>query len=154
MEIHQSHNELDTRVIQLSNLMYGHNYQVSMGMEELQAADLETCRTQLLGLFPAFAPGEKEIMPIDSNDWLMKAWGCFEYRGDSGAGLELSFKDEKRLRVLQAEFLSDLKEATAGTHVYFCESQEGLPTYPVFWDFCLLFIGGSKSWFVYGAASD
>jgi len=83
----------------------------------------------------------------------------FAYRGDYGAGLNLTEEKEDKLKILQAHFVDYInkyinKQTNKQTRCFAYTDIDGIPGYPVFWDFrYILFIGADEIIFIYGSTS-
>ena len=136
--------------------MYGYNYCVSLGFETLGVAQTgQALKTLIKQVFPDSKPFDSPLIKTEEREVWLHIKSCFDYRGDSDAGLKLNVKEEKELQSLQGQFCDAIKEKVDKYTVFYqYSSDEGIPGYPVFWDFRFVFNQGDKWYFVYGSASD
>ena len=89
MEYEAPRNELNGKAWQLAKLMYGRNYAPTLGVVELIGRDVVTCLESLRNQLPGTTPSEDNLSMVKSDEWMNEVRFGFDYRGDSGAGLEL-----------------------------------------------------------------
>ena len=81
----------------------------------------------------------------------------FDYRGDGiGSYLKLSTQKETELKLKQNELRQFISEyIIKDTKIYSYPFLEGIPGYPVFWDYSFVLLNiSSRSVFLYGSSSD
>lgn len=137
--------------------MYGINYEVTLGIEMFKYCfSLLEVNSAIKSTFPNSSP--EEVMPIDLSveDFWQEVDQSFDYRSDDiGVSLNLSDKQERILKSKQQEIKEFIKQyIKAVMQLYSYPYLEGIPGYPVFWDYtfvlldcdgdCLLFYGSSS----------
>jgi len=145
----------DEIVQQIEHLMYGHNYQVTFGLDILEhCQSIEEAKAQVQQKYPA--ANMENIQQIDEQDIWKNVEYAFSYRGDAGAGLELLPEEEKQIEILQKRYTAFLKQfLMKTTSLYWIVDACGIPGYPVFWEYRYLCVNNTgKSLFVYASASD
>lgn len=141
----------------LRHLMYGYNYEVTLGIEifdDCPAIDFFLLKLKLL--FPDTKPGKTELILLEQEDFDEEINFGFAYRGDEHSGLELIDSQEKELLVLQQKYRELVgRYITAGTMIYSYTSEEGIPGYAVYWGYTFILLNKEgASLLVYGSASD
>ena len=151
LSINEQSNEL---VHMIEHLMYGHNYQVTIGHEELNAKTIIDAMNELKMIYPE--ADTRTISDSTIDDVFDKIEIGFDYRGDDGAGLKIQPNVEINLKDLQCKyFLMIKKYINQNTKVYHLISCGGISGYPVFWDYrCYLINSNNPSCFIYGSSSD
>ncbi|WP_243345978.1 hypothetical protein [Parabacteroides sp. FAFU027] len=143
----------------LKKKMEGFNYEVSLHFDLFeQVIDLGLIKDKIKTLYPKAYPDFDSLTLTDYGDLKIVVSDCFDYRVDSGAGLELNEKEEKELKLETLEFWNafDGFIAKDNTDFYIYPNETGLSIYPVWWDFEYLIIDNKNqnSVLFYGAASD
>lgn len=148
---------LNTTIYELQQLLYGYNYEVIFGVEIFNNCDnLEEFKVQLKKKFPGSKPESVTPIPVTTADLLDEIEFALDYRGDNAAGVQLSGSKLERFLHLKAFLLNFINESIhPDSKVYSYPDETGIPGYPVWWDYrFILFSGGRKALFIYGAASD
>lgn len=143
----------------LEKIMEGFNYEVSLHFDIFEhIADLDLIKNKIKILYPKADPKFESLTLTDYSDLNKTVNGCFDYRGDFGAGFELNEKEEKELKAKISEFWNafDSLIAKDNSDFYIYPNETGLPIYPVWWDFEYLIIDNKNqnTYLFYGAASD
>lgn len=141
----------------LTHLMYGYNYQITLGIEAFDdCSTFELFFQKLKLLFPDTQPGKAELILLHEDDLNEEINFGFAYRGDEHSGLELNDSQEKELLVLQQKYRELISRCiTPGTMIYSYTSEEGIPGYPVYWGYTFILLNKEgTSLLVYGSASD
>lgn len=157
MDMQQPKNEIDALGWQLAQQMYGHNYAPSFGVIKItQAQSLGDVQEEIKKQYIKTKPSDARYTIVDSNEMLSEIQDCFDYRGDRGAGLELTSEQEDSLKKIQQDFVSKISDFVSDSSViYSTDIEEGLPLYYTFWHFAFIILNPeSESLFLFGAASD
>lgn len=143
--------EIQKNLKRLEKLMYGHNHQVSFGLNVFDGCyNLDYALNKVEELYRDFKTEKVCSDQIDKEDFWSEVNFGLSYRGDYGAGLSLTKEKEGELEKHQAiykDFIS--RFINPKTQFYSCTYLEG-----VFWDYNFLLITGDKGLFIFGAASD
>ena len=123
---------------QTQNLMYGFNYEVTLGIEVFENChSLQEVNNAIKTTFPKSKPEEITPVQISVEGLWEDVDDVFNYRGDDfGVSLKLDEKQEKELK----EKLTQIKSFVAklikeDTEIYNYHYLDGIPGYPVFWEF-------------------
>lgn len=157
MDAQKPKNEIDALGWQLAQQMYGHNYAPSFGVLKIaQALDLGDVQKDIKEQYEKTKPSDARYTPIDSDEMFKEIRDCFDYRGDQGAGLELTSEQEASLKKIQQDFVGQISNFVSDSSIiYSTNIEEGLPLYYTFWHFAFVILNpGSESLFLFGAASD
>jgi len=147
---------METTIDEMEGLMTGLNYVTTFGFDELGAAyNLEDLKKLIVAKFPEMQDHLHSIVAVDEDNLWDEIQYALDYRGDYGAGMQLSYQKEEFLAEIQSDFKNRLAPyINTARCIYAYMSCEGLPLYPVFWGFCFI-IGNYTNWqIVYGASSD
>jgi len=91
----------------------------------------------------------------EKNEFLNDVTDKLNFRGDKGAGLNLSEENELELKALQQKYLDYIGRFINEQTKYFYYSDPDGPGYPVFWEYrYVLFADNENIVLVYGSASD
>ncbi|MDB5181855.1 MAG: hypothetical protein JWP13_618 [Candidatus Saccharibacteria bacterium] len=157
MNAQEPKNEIDALGWQLARQMYGHNYAPSFGVIKIASAQsLEDVQQEIKKQYEKSKPGDASYEITDSNAMLKQVQNCFDYRGDQGAGLELTSEQETSLKETQQDFVSKICDFVSDSSIIYSTSiEEGLPIYYTFWHFAFVILNPEgESLFLFGAASD
>lgn len=157
MKAQEPKNEIDVLGLQLTHQMFGHNYAPSFGVVKIaQAQNLSDIQKEIKKQYEKTTPGDASYQPIDSDAMFKQIQGCFDYRGDQGAGLELTTEQETSLRETQRDFVSKVRDfVSSDSVIYSTNIEKGLPLYNTFWHFAFVILNPKgESLFLFGAASD
>lgn len=143
-------------VERISHLMYGHNYEVCLGIDVFEGKDNDAFNNQLKNKYPSSRPDKSPLIELTSQEFYEDIRDKFDFRGDSGAGLNLSPEKEVKLKELQQQYFDYLNQFINNNSKFYDYSfDEGIPGYPVFWEFrYVVFTEANKILFVYGSSSD
>jgi hypothetical protein len=150
-------NEIRDVLKRLERLMYGHNFEVTFGMEIFEACDnYINFIDRLKILYPDASPENQTPIPHDFNSVIEAIQICFDYRGDNGAGLVLTEKRNQQVLIEQQKYLNFISAFSAGAvNAFSYPDETGIPGYRVWWDYkFILFNEKNRCLFIYGAASD
>lgn len=151
------HPEIKPLLRRLQRLMYGYNYEVTLGVTVFDAcSSTEDFKANLKKEFPKSQPDKVQLVEMAAADLWETIQAAFDYRGDAGAGLKLSEEKESNLKEEQKKYFGFLKSYLGpGTKVFNYPDETGIPGYPVYWDFrFLVMTPDKKCLFIYGSASD
>ena len=149
--------DLNTVLYKLQQLLYGYNYEVLLGVESFEnCEDLEQFKVRLKERFPNSTPESVTPVPLAIDDFWEEVEFGLEYRGDSGAGVQLDGEKLRQFATLKAYFCNFLQECIKpNSQIYSYPDERGIPGYPVWWDFRFIILTiGYNTIFVYGSASD
>jgi hypothetical protein len=141
----------------LERLMYGHNFEVTFGIEIFEACDnYIKFMDRLKKRLPEALPENQTLIPHDFDSVIAAIQVCFDYRGDVGAGLVLTERRNQQVLIEQQKYLAFVSAFSAGAvNAFSYPDETGIPGYPVWWDFrFILFNEKKQCLFIYGAASD
>lgn len=143
-------------VQRLMHLMYGHNYEVCLGVDTFDGATHEDFKKSIKTRYPDTHPEKYPLIPCSLDEFFSEIRDMFDYRGDVVSGLELPDEKEVELKYWQDNYFEYIKQnITPNVKCYYYPDPEGIPGYPVFWGFqVVLFPGNGKIVFAYGSASD
>jgi len=157
MNAQETKNEIDALGRQLAHQMYGHNYVPSFGVIKIaQAQSLDDVQKEIKKQYEETKPGNASYEIIGSDAMLKQIQDCLDFRGDQGAGLELTSEQEISLKEAQQDFVSKIRDFLSDSSViYSTNIEEGLPLYYTFWHFAFVILNPKdESLFLFGAASD
>lgn len=125
---------------QLEHYMYGYNYQVTFGFLLLtKVLSIETAKVEIKKKFRGANTDSIHVSIV--NDFWEEVNFALDYRGDETAGLILIKENEKKLKELQGRYKEYLsKYIYDNSSIYHLNSYEGIPGYPVYWDFRFIII--------------
>lgn len=141
----------------LEKLMYGHNYEVTFGLDIFDnCPTIATFQKQLKERYNKVKPENFQTISFDEADFWEEVNFGLTYRGDNGAGLNLNEEQEEKLLNEQAKFKTFINQFLSGTTKIYCYPEElGMGGYIVFWGFTLLLLNQDKpSLLIYASASD
>ncbi len=142
---------------QLERLMYGYNYQVTFGIEIFEnCINLDQLKVSLKKRFPDSRPEIANLIRVDYTEFWNQVNFGLNYRGDSSAGLTLTEKKQEKLGKIQTAYTDLLGQfISENTIIYSYPDEEGIPGYPVYWDYRFVIqTDKGKFLFVYGSSSD
>lgn len=153
-----THEKIDKLLNQIQKLMYGVNYEVTLGIEVFENCfSLGDANHAIRVTFPN--ANIESITPIRLTD--QEFWDDIneklDYRGDGiGNFLKLSTQKETELKLKQNEFRQFISEyIIKDTKIYSYPFLEGVPGYPVYWDYTFLLLNTTgHCLFLYGSSSD
>lgn len=149
--------EIKNILERLEHLMYGYNYQVTLGLKTFdECSTIEDFKRNLKKEFADSQPDKIQLIEMTHADFWEEIEFALNFRGDKTAGLELNKKEELILQEEQKKYIDFLKSNIGSTTKVFSYPDEtGIPGYPVYWDFRFLTMTvDKKCLFIYGAASD
>jgi len=157
--MHNSRKDENMRDIldQLEHLMYGYNYQVTFGIDIFEnCTNLDEFKINLKNRFPDSKPELANLILCDIADFWDEINFGLNYRGDSVAGLTLDEKKSEKLEILQLAYKDLLRQfINEKTKIYSYPDEEGIPGYPVYWDYRFVMkTDDDKCLFIYGSSSD
>jgi hypothetical protein len=142
---------------EMQTVLYGGNYQVTLTVEDLaDVQNQETIRRSLRILYPGNDFGGE--MQIQTDDEFKKeVLLCLLYPGDTGAGP--MFTPQRQAKIedeLIPAFWLELDRNYPDRKIWKYGQFDGLPGYPVFWDFVYIITKAdcSAGLLFSGAASD
>lgn len=140
----------------IEHLMYGHNFEVCIGIDIFHGTTTEDFEKSIQEKYPKTNPHLYPLIPISKNELLEDIQDKLNFRGDDTAGLTLTKEKEIKLKALQTEYLDYIEQFINEQTTCFCyPDPEGIPGYPVFWDYqYVLFSNRSQILLVYGSSSD
>ncbi|MFN0291094.1 hypothetical protein [Pedobacter helvus] len=137
--------------------MYGKNFEVKLGIDVFEGNSLAEIEKAIEQRYTKINPVNlRSLAELDKEEFTKDIREKLNYRGDETAGLILSKKQEEKLQILFSQYFDILASfENSCTKYHYFTDLEGLPCYPVFWDFgFVLFTDNKKIILVYGAASD
>lgn len=147
--------EMRDLIFQLEYLLFGQNYQVHIGGVLLGQCDsINSCINALKVTFSISY--EPQIEDTTLETVLSEIDSGFGYRGDSGAGFQLSATEEESLGQLTKQYKNFLSNyISTNSEFYRYKNDEGIPGYPVFWDYRFIIHNrNAESIFLYASSSD
>ena len=141
----------------LEHLMYGYNYQVTLGIDVFEnCPNLDYFKNEFKKKYPLSKPETINLVPISIVDFWEEIDFGFNYRGDKSSGLTLDKKQQDQLEKLLASYKDFIHQyLNEKTKIYYYPDEEGIPGYPVFWDYSFVVqTDNNKFVFVYGSSSD
>lgn len=148
---------IEDTIKRLENLMYGHNYQVTFGVNLfMDCYNFDNFRGKLKQLYKDSKPDKVQPIPLTEKEFWEDIDNAFRFRGDSIAGLTLSESKADILEKEQAKYKAFIKQfIDEESKIYSYPDEEVIPAYAVFWDFrFIVFAKENKCLFIFGAASD
>lgn len=141
---------------QIEHLMYGYNFEVCIGIDIFIGQTEDDFKKSLKSKYPDTDPDSNPLLPLNKKECFSDIVEKFEFRGDSSAGLILTKEKESKLKALQQDYLDYIGQFTnERTQYFYYSDDQGIPGYPVFWDFrYVLFTDFEKIVFIYGSSSD
>lgn len=141
---------------QLEHILYGYNYQVTLGVELFEnCQDMNSFKDALKARLPDTRPHAVSPVPISEADFLEEIELGLTYRGDEHAGLKLTPKKQEKFDQLQKDYKDFLSSYIhPETKFYIYPDETGIPGYPVFWDYRFIIASGGTFLLVYGSSSD
>ncbi|HYH15366.1 MAG TPA: hypothetical protein VD794_09100 [Flavisolibacter sp.] len=149
---------IKTLLHQTQKLMYGLNYEVTLGLEVFDnCTTLDEAAIAIKNSFPSSNINTITPVLVSIEDFWAELTEMFDYRGDDiGVSLKLNERQEIELKAKQNDikaFVSQYLQKVALIYSY--SFLEGISGYPVFWEFAYVIIDGNGSCvFFYGSASD
>jgi hypothetical protein len=149
---------IKTLLRQTPKLMYGLNYEVTLGIEIFDSCfSLSDVNNAIKRTFSNSNLEEIEPVAVSVEDFWKDINDKFDYRGnDNGSYLKLNEQQERELKRKQNEIKHFVAQYIVNsTKVYSYPFLEGIPGYPVFWEFAfaLLNVDGNCVFF-FGSSSD
>jgi len=150
--------KIDRLINQIQKLMYGLNYEVTLGIEILEdCVSFEDINYVIKMKFPKTTIESITFIPVTEQDFWDDINEKFDYRGDGiGSYLKLTTEKETALKLKQNDlrkFIS--KYIIKDTNIYSYPFLEGIPGYPVYWEYSFVLLNPSgNSLFIYGSSSD
>lgn len=154
---------MDDIITELEDSMYGLNYAASFGYCVLPPGKArDVAQAAIVRAYPDASP--RPLRPATAEDLWENIRYAFDYRGDFAAGhtrpvasgLHLDPAAEASLRATQQRYRRFVEKfIAADSTIYSCPNYDGLPCYPVFWEFQFVVLNeNTEGLFLYGAASD
>lgn len=136
--------------------MYGHNFQVCLGIDIFNGEGTSDFVHAFKTKYPNSNPDQYSLSPLNKEELFNDIIDKLNFRGDKGAGLTLTRKKELKLKTLQQAYIDYIRQLINKQTTYFAYPYlDGLPGYSVFWDYCyVLFTDNHKIVLVYGSSSD
>ncbi len=149
-------NNLRDLIIKLEHLMYGNNYEVTLGIVRLtDCKNLNDCKNKIASVFEDAKLDRCEIKPAILKDVWGKVDFGFNYRGDEGAGLKLSKEKEDELKKLVVNYKNWITKYISPESKFYFFTFNGIPGYPVWWEYSFIILNNEReSLFIYGSSSD
>ena len=149
---------IKTLLDQTRKLMYGVNYEVTLGLEIFQQCyTVPDINAAINERFHQANPASTTTSAISEADFWNDLNEKLDHRGHgNGSYLSLTPERESQLRSKQDE----IRKFLAGyikpdTLIYSYPFLEGIPGYPVFWEYCFVILNTEgQSILFYGSASD
>jgi len=150
--------KIKTLLYRIEKLMYGYNYEVTLGIEIFEGcSNISLVNKSIKRLFPDSNPEQIEpTIVLESSFWQVIN-ETFDYRGESpGVALILNKQQELTLLDKQHEYKTYLSQfINQQTRIYDYKFLEGIPGYPVFWDYAFVIVtDDEKCILIYGSSSD
>lgn len=141
---------------QIEHLMYGYNFEVCIGIDIFNGKTTADFKKAVKEKYPDTNPDLYPLLSLDKDEFLSDIIDKFNFRGDKGAGLTLTEEKEIKLKALQQKYLDYIGQfINEQTKYFYYSDPEGIPGYPVFWDYrYVLFADNDKIILVYGSSSD
>jgi hypothetical protein len=149
--------KVKTYLNKLEEFMYGHNYEIVLGIEVFDnCASYVAFAERLKILFPDATPEDHNPVSCDLENVVVAISAGLDYCGDTGAGPALNETLIEEVKEYKANYLGFIHNFAAGVSTAFSYPDEtGIPGYPVWWDYRFIIINDKKEClFTYGAASD
>lgn len=150
--------KIDRLINEIQKLMYGVNFEITLGVEVLEnCLSLEDINHAIKTTFPNANIESITPVPVTEQEFWDDINDKFDYRGDGiGNYLKLSTEKETTLKLKQndlRQFIS--KYIIKDTKIYSYPFLEGIPGYPVYWEYSFVLLNTSgNSLFTYGSSSD
>jgi len=148
--------DIDSLISRIIHMMYGHNFQVTLGIDIFNGVTEPDFQKAIKEKYPETHPDLHPLVAVEKQGLIENIKECLNYRGDSAAGLILKKEEEVELNALQEQYINYLEgfmEVQAKCFYY--PDTDGLPGYPVFWDYCyVLFADHARIVLIYGSSSD
>ena len=141
----------------LEELMYGYNYNVAFGLDIFNSSPtLDEFRKQLYEKYNEVKAENIQPLLVDDGQFWQEVNFGLTYRGDEGAGLELTPEKEEKLLREQQRLTTFIKQyISKQTKIYRFSEELGVAFVSVFWGFTFLLLNENKpSILIYGSASD
>jgi hypothetical protein len=141
----------------LEKLMYGHNYEVTIGVDIFEnCPTIEIFQKQLSDKYEKVKPQNFQPILFNKEDFWTDVKLGLEYRGDNVGGLKLTPKAESDLLKEQQNFTAFINYfISEKTKFYSYPEDLGMTGYIVYWGFTFLLLNPeSPSLLIYGSASD
>jgi hypothetical protein len=150
--------EIDRLINQIQKLMYGVNFEVTLGIEIFEnCISLADVNHAIKITFPNANVESITPIPVTQQEFWDDINEKFDYRGDGiGNYLKLSIEKETALKLKQNDLRKFISEyRIKDTKIYSYPFLEGIPGYPVYWEYSFVLLNiNSKSIFLYGSSSD
>ena len=149
--------DLKTTLYRLEKVMYGYNYEVLYGMDIFEGCStVEDFNLNLKRVYPKAKPEEVSLLPLTQDEFWEEINFGLAYRGDDSAGLRLDEKKQKKFDKLQQEYKDFIcQHIDDGVKFYSYPDEQGIPGYPVWWDYRLVIQSSLRKFlFIYASASD
>lgn len=139
----------------LQKIMRGLNYQTTFGIEIFEdCKDFANFIIRLKNKYPESKPEPITISSINESTFWTEINYAFDYRGDHTAGLKLNESKTKTLQAAQDEYKRFIKFHLDKHTKLYSYNGEGIPGYPVYWEYYLIIECQDKFIFIYGSSSD
>lgn len=150
-------NEIKATLNTLEHLMYGYNYQVSLGIDIFEdCKTLDDFYRQVRLRYKDIKPENRQPVHLSETDFWEEIDYGFAFRGDGSAGLTLTLRKEEKLRLEKTKYKSFVQQfLSQRTKIYSYPDEEGIPFYVVYWGYAFILLNDDgPSLFLFGAASD
>jgi hypothetical protein len=127
----------------LEKLLYGYNYECHFQLELIvESTDITAARDKINSTYNLDCQKDQTIAPISFKDFKTDINDKLSYRGDRGAGLDLSQSQEKKFQqeinklwtLIENEFSPDATTIFIHPEIY---------TW-IFWGFCFLIVSNER----------
>lgn len=136
--------------------MYGHNFEVCLGVDIFNGTTEDDFSKELKSKYPNTDPYRSPLNECSKQEFFEDIQDKFNYRGDRGAGLSLTKTKELELKNFQRQFFDFITQnINEKSKFYTYPDPDGIPGYPVFWEYrFVVFTDQGNILFVYGSSSD
>lgn len=153
-----THTTIDNLLKQIQKLLYGVNYEVTLGIEILEGcASIEDINKAIKKKFSTTNIESINVVAVTEQDFLNDINEKLDYRGDGfGSYLTLSAEKATTLQLKQKDLRALISGyITKDTILYSYPFLECIPGYSVYWEYSFVLLNTSgSSLFIYGSASD
>jgi hypothetical protein len=136
---------------------HGFNYQLTLGFEMYSSCtEWEVFVQELLVSFPKVRREQLNFLPSTEMEFWQTIDTTLLYEKHAADDYALKPGSIDKIRPLVDDFKQAISSLISpGSDFYHCDLPEGIPGYPVWWDFCFVIDTKSHGFcFVYGSASD
>jgi hypothetical protein len=126
----------------IQKILFGLNYAVTLSARAVCVPFDEVPFCEVIkACYPDAVPASEGFLPAETEMLQNEIEGCLCYEGDAGSGPQFTPERlDKLRRELVPAFWAELRRVLPSDRqeVYRCGYFDGLPGYPVFWDYCFL----------------